>query len=135
MKKYDLTVMFCQKCGEENKDSAAFCNKCGTDLRMVIVFPEPQSINSKLAADNILVKIQELEGQKKGHVGPLILVIIGLALFFIGTFPLLFGLDSAPHYSSIGKLLMLIAIIWDVWRMHAATKLETEITMLRNKME
>jgi len=24
--------MFCQKCGKENSDDAAFCNKCGTNL-------------------------------------------------------------------------------------------------------
>ena len=29
--------MFCNKCGAENKDGAAFCSKCGAQLRMTQV--------------------------------------------------------------------------------------------------
>lgn len=35
--------MFCQKCGSENKDGAAFCNSCGAELRTVQVMPADSS--------------------------------------------------------------------------------------------
>ena len=38
--------MFCQKCGTENKDGAAFCNSCGADLRLA---PIGQSSSEKPA--------------------------------------------------------------------------------------
>jgi len=33
--------MFCQKCGAENKDGAAFCNSCGASLRLDAPAPTP----------------------------------------------------------------------------------------------
>jgi len=126
--------MFCQKCGTENKDDAVFCNKCGADLRRILVFPESLATNTTYN-DNILAKIQALENQKKGHVGPMIVVLIGIALLFIGWAPSFFGLDSAHNYSTIGKLLMIIAVIWDVWRINAASNLEKEIEVLRAQMQ
>ena len=31
--------MFCQKCGKENSNDAAFCNSCGADLRRAPIPP------------------------------------------------------------------------------------------------
>lgn len=126
--------MFCQKCGTENKDDATFCNKCGADLRKILVFPESPAINSQ-HNDDILAKIKSLEDQKKGHVGPMLVVLTGLALVLISWSPQFFGLDPASNYSTIGKVLIIIAIVWDVWRINAAKNLDTEIEALRTQME
>ncbi|ABS55030.1 hypothetical protein Mboo_0512 [Methanoregula boonei 6A8] len=44
--------MFCQKCGKENPDNAAFCNSCGADLRSAPVapIPQPETIISSCSA-------------------------------------------------------------------------------------
>ena len=66
--------MFCQKCGAEYKDGAAFCNSCGADLRIAPVTPadplmtgackscgEPIKLGEKLCGKCLAIK---LEGMK-----------------------------------------------------------------------
>ena len=50
--------MFCQKCGAENKDGAAFCNACGAAL---VTIPEQSTIESKPQNDQSVPKIQTKE--------------------------------------------------------------------------
>ena len=124
--------MFCQKCGSNNNDGAAFCNDCGADLRLVPINPTSHKRDFGNDEEGFVI-IKRLEDEKKGHVGPILLVLIGIALFFIGRFPLLFGLESDPVYSVIGKILMIVAVIWDVWRINKNRNLEKEIESLRAK--
>ena len=39
--------MFCNKCGQENNDSAAFCNKCGSSLQNVAFVNEVVKTSNK----------------------------------------------------------------------------------------
>jgi len=126
--------MYCQKCGEYNKDGAAFCNKCGSRLNLANESTTTSDINAKFNSA-ILTQIETLEGQKKGHIGPLILVIIGIILFFVGRFPGIVAIYSDYPLSTIGSIMMSIAVFWDLWRIKKSENLEKQIETLRANLE
>jgi uncharacterized membrane protein YvbJ len=121
--------MFCQNCGAENKNGSAFCNSCGADLRLAPIMKE-SLVAKNVYNEIILGKIKILEAQKKGHVGPMILVIIGLALRLIAISPL-----YQDPWKLIGSLLIVIAIIWDLMRIYKANQLENEIKKLQAELK
>ncbi len=112
--------MFCQKCGMENKDGAAFCNSCGADLRIAPVTPiDPLMTGACEACGNPIkrgekfcssclankkhndiiyakIKTKEVEYENNNGYGPTILIIIGL-----------FGLIWV-----FGIILIIIGVIW-----------------------
>lgn len=81
--------MFCQKCGTENKEGAAFCNSCGADLFPVALTPTQTPVTpAKEIKKEIKLKIAEKKAELAGlsNGGAWLFLIIGLvtAIFLIG---------------------------------------------------
>jgi hypothetical protein len=83
--------MFCQKCGTENKDGAAFCNSCGADLRLA---PIGQSSSEKPAP-------------KHGILYRFAVVVVVIFVLFIGIAIVMdiAGMDQGVSQSSTPPVL------------------------------
>ena len=114
--------MFCQKCGKENPDNAAFCNSCGSGL---IPHQEPAAASTTAIPKHneiIKAKIRTREDQRKWYwVGPLVLFLIG-GLFLFYLWP-------------IALIIIVIAIWWDSARHKEANRLENEIKELELELK
>jgi uncharacterized membrane protein YvbJ len=113
--------MFCQKCGKENKEGAAFCNACGAPLIPVITSSKDKVIQAK-----VKTKRDQIEGISQ--TGPILACLVGLLFLFLGFLfnflILIFGL-----------ILLGIAIWWSSGRENERKKLENEIKELQAEME
>ena len=138
--------MFCQKCGKENADDAAFCNSCGTSLnkpdiqkkirtckkcgkpilegvdfcpdcgRMASLGVTGNSADLQLKENEIRL-LQEKFNNEASHTGPIVLAIVGvITAIFI-----------------VGIILIIAAWAWDNSKSAAAT--DTEIKLNAAKAE
>jgi uncharacterized membrane protein YvbJ len=105
--------MFCQKCGAENDNNAAFCNSCGTSLTKIST---PSNADIQLKENEIRL-LQEKFDNEASHAGPIVLAIVGVitAIFIVGV------------------ILIIAAWWWDNSKSAAAT--ETEIKLNAAKAE
>lgn len=71
--------MFCQKCGQQNAEGAAFCSKCGSQIGNAFAPPTPGSIPSFVAPT------PSTPGNGLSTVG----IILGVIAFIF--FPIVFG--------------------------------------------
>ena len=115
--------MFCQKCGKENPDDAAFCNSCGVGLNQIPGQTESSKHNKIIDA-----KIATKEGEINtiSQIGPALVGIIGI---IVGL--LLFGFIGVI----IGIILILFAIWWYSKKENAKKKLQSEIKELEAELE
>jgi len=92
--------MFCQKCGKENPDGAAFCNSCGTDL---IQKEPPVASTVAISKQNEIIKakIKTREDQRKGYwIGPMVLFFLTILVIFFN--PLDNCPDNVNHHYMVG---------------------------------
>jgi uncharacterized membrane protein YvbJ len=109
--------MFCQKCGKESADGAAFCDSCGASLTQK---------STTTAADiqlkeNEIRLLQEKFDNESSHLGPLVIAVVGVicCITIVGLI--------------IGIPLIIVAWWWDNTKSAAAT--ETEIKLNAAKAE
>lgn len=114
--------MYCQKCGKENPDGAAFCNSCGASL-------QPTSQDSVLTEKErhntvILAKIQTKKDEiaRISYWGPGLVVCLGIlgCISIIGIIP--------------GLIIIGFGIWWNYSRENAGKKLESEIKELEMEL-
>ena len=88
--------MFCQKCGKENSDGAAFCNSCGVSFTKKSV-PNTAYLQTK---ENEIRLLQEKFNRESSNIWPIVLGFTGafiggcvmaltsplIGLFVVGTF-------------------------------------------------
>lgn len=79
--------MFCQKCGKENLDSAAFCNACGIPLNGTGKPSRKETTLSQVAQGGLVFGIL---GGILGVFGGLTGVVVGFIFFTVGGFVLCF---------------------------------------------
>jgi hypothetical protein len=101
--------MFCQKCGEENKDGSSFCNHCGESLIPIYISEQKEEIwpksetskkineqhHNRAKNDNKIVEFIEYIGW-----GPFILIIVGLLTSWI----------------PLGIILLIIGVAWAIFK-------------------
>ena len=109
--------MFCQKCGAENDNGAAFCNSCGTSLTRIST---PSNADIQLKENEIRL-LQEKFENEASHMGPLVVAVVGVLICLT-----IFGII-------IGIPLIIAAWWWDNSKSGAAT--ETEIKLNTAKAE
>jgi|SRR5208283_4497363 len=105
--------MFCQKCGKENTDGAAFCNSCGAPIVTVGASPKNKVIQAK-----IQTKREQVEGISQ--IGPILLCLLGLPCLLLYIIP--------------GAIMIGVAIWWSSSRENEKKKLENEIKELQAEM-
>jgi uncharacterized membrane protein YvbJ len=111
--------MFCQKCGKENTDGAAFCNSCGALIVTVGASPKNKVIQAK-----IQTKREQIAGISQ--VGPVLVCLLGILFLFMGLFE---GLVFI-----VGIILLGFTIWWSSKRENEKKKLENEIKELQAEM-
>ncbi|ABS55029.1 hypothetical protein Mboo_0511 [Methanoregula boonei 6A8] len=102
--------MFCQKCGAQNADDAAFCNSCGTQIVRLGESPKDKVIQAK-----IQTKRDQIAGISQ--TGPILLCLLGLPCLLLYIIP--------------GAIMIGVAIWWSSSRENEKKKLENEIKELQ----
>ena len=78
--------MFCQKCGKENPDGAAFCNSCGAPLIPIVATSQPVKKEITLSQVGEAALVFGILGGVLGVFGGIGGVIIGFIFGFVGGF-------------------------------------------------
>src|SRR5208283_5410117 len=112
--------MFCQKCGKENSDDAAFFNSCGANLTKKSAL-NTAYINSK---ENEIRLLQEKFGNETLQKGPTILVFVIIILYLCFWF-----ISGSPTNTGLAIVVVLfsISIYWRYSMSEAAKKTEIDL--------
>jgi len=123
--------MFCQKCGNENKDDAKFCNSCATALTPVSGQPSPSKhnevIKTKIASRN-----DEIWGINFS-ITPAILIVIGIIISFFGF--VVWGVNNRLIVIIVGILILISGFWLNHSRGSQKKKLQNEIKELEAELE
>jgi len=123
--------MFCQKCGKDNSDDAAFCNSCGASLTKKSA---PNSAYIQLKQNEIRL-LQEKFNSDSSNIGPNIMVIVIVVLEWCN-FVFVPASDLRLR-SWILVVTLLLFCIWLFWRFYSKPKAakKTEIQLYAAKAE
>ena len=144
--------MFCQKCGAENKDGAAFCNSCGVDLRIApVTAADPLTtgacescgtwvpVGEKLCSRCLAIKLEDIKGPTISKNSKIIAAKIAakkeeinnisqagpVLTVIVGIFFCIFIIGAIT-----GIPLIIFAIWWSSNREKEKKKLQGELTVL-----
>jgi uncharacterized membrane protein YvbJ len=121
--RYNREIMFCQKCGAENKNESTFCNSCGADLRLT---PDPVIKNKHNEIISAKIATKRLEINNITLMGPALVCIIGIVFCL-----LLFGITGVI----IGGILIFLSFWWGLKRDDEKRKLKSQIKELEAELE
>lgn len=121
--------MFCQKCGKENSDDAAFCNSCGASLKIQSA-PNAAYLQSKETEIRLL---QEKFNHETSRTWPIVIIAVFIGGLVGGLVALLFG----NSIIGIGVAVVFIVITnsWRTSKSEAATKTEIELNSAKAELK
>jgi len=121
--------MFCQKCGKENSDDAAFCNSCGTNLTKKSA-PNAEYLQSK---ENEVRLLQEKFNRETSHTWPIVIAAAFVGGLIGGLVALLLGNSTIGVGVAVGVLI--VTNSWRTSKSEEAKKTEVELNAAKAELE
>ncbi len=121
--------MFCQKCGKENSEDAAFCNSCGANLTKKSA-PNAAYIQSK---ENEIRLLQEKFNRESSNTWPIVIAAAFVGGLIGGLIALLLGNSIIGIGSAI--VFWVVANSWRSSKAETAKKTEIELKVAKAELE
>jgi|SRR5208283_1045962 len=120
--------MFCQKCGKENSDAAAFCNSCGTNLTKKST-PSAEYLHLK---ENEVRLLQE-KFNRDVSTWPIVII----AVFIGGLVGGLVAFLSGNSIIGIGVAVVFLVVTnsWRTSKSEEAKRTEIELNAAKTELE